>query len=133
MKRTKEKRKLALSELNTEDNFEAWKKKEMTVAIDLDGTLVHDAKTLSDVSFTPLKGVSEFTTRLKNLGCTIVIHTARPHTQFKQIRDALYRNGIIFDSIVCAKVPAHLYIDNRGLRFNGNYEEVIEFIGKMVK
>lgn len=119
--------------IDPDPNLEGFKKKKRIISLDLDGTLVEDATTIMDLSFRPIKGAREFTRKLKKDGFEIFIYTARPNTQAKEIRNALVKNGILFDHVICNKIIAHYYLDNRAIRFEGDYKKVLKKIKETIK
>jgi len=105
-----------------------------TVCIDFDGTIIRLSKSF-DKFEELLPGSKEALQELKDLGCKIIIHTARPYQNghFKEIAEYLQKSGVPFDEInsnsecewKSIKPLAHLYIDDRGLRFEGDWEKTL--------
>jgi len=103
-----------------------WKWK--TIALDYDGTLTED--NLIDVTDAPIiEGADVFTNKLKDEGWEVNIFTCRPSRQRKAIEANLRKQGVHFEHIsFYGKPDAELYVDNRGLRFNGNWNEIYDWI-----
>ncbi len=93
--------------------------------IDFDGVLnTYDGWCGEDELFQPREGSLEF---LKNLSedYAIYIFTARDREKVYKwmIRHQLYH---YIQDVTNKKEPAHLYIDDRALSFNGDYNKIIE-------
>lgn len=105
------------------------------ICIDFDNTLVEELP-----SFDPnnvgeiLPGAKEGVDRLRELGYKIIIFTVRENKEV--VKKALVANGIQFDVINeriatfsnSPKPYADYYIDDRGLRFQGDWNSIVEFI-----
>lgn len=112
-----------------------------TICIDFDGVI-------SEYTGWKGKGVfgnlvpktQESMQKLKELGWTIIIHTTRSETDL--VKEYLDKYSISYDYINfnpeninagchIGKPIAHVYLDDRGVRFTGNWEgtlkEIIEF------
>jgi hypothetical protein len=84
----------------------------------------------------PIKGAAQYTTLLKDHGWTIIIHTTRLENEHIEIY--LNENGIKYDYINhnpnqpmpsnMGKPYANIYLDDRGLNFNGDWEETFDKI-----
>lgn len=85
---------------------------DLPIAVDFDGTLA--------VSVWPDPGIGAPIRRnivkvreLYRAGYQIVIHTARPHTDSLDLSLWLMDHNVPFDRIVCDKLLARLYVDDR--------------------
>lgn len=102
-----------------------WKYK--VVAIDYDGTLVENVSPLTNG--TKIKNADLVTKVLKSYGWEIIVFTCRPNYQRLELEDNLRKQNIIFDYIAFYTKPiASLYIDNKGIRFEGNWIDMLEWI-----
>jgi len=54
-------------------------------------------------------------TEIHKAGFKIVVHTARPWSDYPVIEDWLVKRGIPFRAIVCGKLLAHRYVDDRAI------------------
>ena len=96
------------------------------LAVDFDGVIANYDGWKGDDHFgTPLPGVAEALQELKKRGWLIVIWTTRGNVE--QLRNYLNCFGIPYDSInevssreyAKQKISADVYLDDRGLRFEG--------------
>lgn len=83
-------------------------------AVDLDGTLAEPAWPDPGIG-DPIFGNVMKLRQLVRAGKKIVIHTARPWSDYELIESWLNQNLIHFDRIVCGKLLAHRYIDDRAI------------------
>ncbi len=92
------------------------------ISIDYDDTLVEGMKSTKGKA---LKGAVEFTNKLKKDGWEIIISTCRPDWQVVEIRENLEKQGFKFDMILpYTKPKAKYYIDDRAIKFNGNFDKI---------
>lgn len=108
------------------------------VCVDYDGTLFPFGYLDADPE--PLPGAAEAMRRLQAHGYRIVVFTSRMsptwlastgHTAAEaseRVAASLRRHGIPFDDITADKVPAAWYIDDRALRFDGDWPPITDFI-----
>ena len=104
------------------------------ICVDFDGVIAEFTDDLNDFG-SLIPGAPEAISELKALGYRIIIYTARPSHQEHKERLASYlqTHGIPFDEINtnshCAweteKPVADLYIDDRALRFEGNWNHTV--------
>jgi hypothetical protein len=114
------------------------------VAIDFDGTIVENEYP----NIGPLKENAIRCIRLlKEIGCYIIITSCRTNTklhpnlaerltQVRIIKDFLERNNIPFDEIddgSQGKVFADVYIDDRAVRFENNWEEIVRIVNLLME
>ena len=103
----------------------------MRVAIDFDNTITHKSKF-------PVTGqlnieAKEFLYKLKELGCYLILHTARTGRYKKEAVDLCSAWGLPIDEVAegNSKVDAHYYVDDRSqklyiLDFDKEYENIKE-------
>jgi hypothetical protein len=93
-----------------------------TICLDFDGVL-NDYKQWDgeDKLFKPREGVANFLLRLRQLGYDIIICSCREPAK---IRPWLIEHGlsVYIKDVVTKKPPALVYLDDRGLKFEGNYD-----------
>jgi hypothetical protein len=94
-----------------------------TVCIDLDYTLCA-CETGSYADAIPLDGAVEAVADLRRQGWLVVIHTARHFNHWRTTQDWLARHGFEYDQIVFGKPPARFYVDDRAIRFEGDWHAV---------
>lgn len=86
------------------------------LAVDFDGTL---AESMPDYSIGP--PITENIAKLlkcSEKGYKIIIHTARHWEEYKPIEEWLDQYNVPYKAIVCGKVLAHRYIDDRNIDIN---------------
>ena len=113
----------------------------MIIAIDFDSCIAHyNGWKGIDAFGTPIEGVSEALTDLKNQGHRIIIHTCRIPTL--ALQNYLKTNNIPFDDInenpwshldndnpnIKRKIQADVYVDDKAIIFTGNWEETLQDI-----
>lgn len=113
------------------------------VAIDFDGTIVED----ESPKIGPLKkDVVSSINVLKDLGCYIIITSCRtsslihPSVTERQVKkqimeNFLRENNIPFDEVddgTHGKVVADAYIDDRAIKFEDNWNEIVRIINLMM-
>ena len=88
----------------------------------------------------PLPGAVAAMQRLKAAGYRIVIFTSRlsptwlastkytASDMLDHIEAVLRRDGIPFDQVTAEKVPAVWYVDDRALRFDGDWQPIADYI-----
>ncbi len=106
----------------------------MIIAVDFDGTVVnHEYPKIG-----PLKeGVREALTAFKKAGHKIAIWTCRAGEEEREVRLFLNENKIPYDTVNTPvqgsdlgtrKIYADVYIDDKGLRFEDNWDEIRRLI-----
>ena len=88
------------------------------LAVDLDGTLAQDVwspTTYKNPIGPPIPGNLVKLQAAVAQGYKIVIHTARPSSDYEAIETWLLEHGIPFRSIVTGKVLAYRYVDDRAI------------------
>ena len=91
-----------------------------TIAIDIDGTLVSDERALTDAG---MDGRIRALNALRGDGWDVVVHTARPVSQYRRTEKQLAARAISWSTIVYGKPNADLFIDDRGLLLPGEAME----------
>lgn len=94
----------------------------MIIAIDFDATLVVGDK--------PIKGAREALNNLREKGHKIVIHSCNNKNWIENVmRNNDMRYDWIWDQV--GKPIASVYIDDRGLHFNGDWEQTLAAVDVM--
>jgi hypothetical protein len=91
------------------------------IAVDLDGTLAEGVWTPEnpvDTIGAPIQHGLNQCARYSSVGWKIVIHTSRPWYHYEMIEEWLEKHGVPFRRIVCGKLFAHRYVDDRGVPAN---------------
>ncbi len=106
----------------------------MIIAVDFDGTIVnHEYPHIG-----PLKEGAEKALRaFRKAGHKIIIWTCRHSENEKAVRDFLTKENIPFDTINMPipgsdlgtrKLYADIYIDDKGIRYSDNWDEIRQLI-----
>jgi len=99
-----------------------------TIMIDLDGVLNNYTK-YDENSIPEIKeGAKEFIEKLYSTAkYELILFTTRNP---KMATNWLVKNGIYkyFKDVTNVKLPAYLYLDDRGVQFNGNFEDTLKQI-----
>ena len=111
-----------------------------TIIIDFDGTLCKFA--FPDVG-PPEPGIKEALTKLKELGYRVCIHSVRTATYWgdrkrkhhiQVIEKFMKENELPYDEILVDKNMdkpiAEVYVDDRAIRYEGNWLEIIKILGE---
>ena len=115
----------------------------MRICIDIDGTIC-PVKNLTESygDLAPLKGAVEKINLLKRQGHYIIFCTARHMKscdsnigkvvalQAHTLIEWLKRHGFVYDELWFGKPYAHVYIDDKALRFNGSWDEINDHVFK---
>lgn len=117
--------------------------KKRTICIDFDGVIHDYSKGYQgkDVFGDMVPGADTATSVLRDKGWIIIIYTTRPDT--KALRDWLKEKGVLFDyinenpsqpkdSVGGSKLIADIYLDDRAVRFNGEWDWVINDIASFI-
>ena len=111
-------------------DFEIIEKKNLTIGIDLDGTICAESKGEDFLQVRldaiPLPGAKEALDKLRNKGYYIVIYTGRNISWHEKTEQWLCKNKIYFDKLICEKLPLNLYIGNEAIHFDGNWKKTME-------
>lgn len=117
-------------------------KKSKTICIDFDGVLSEYSEGFQgkDVFGDMVKGSDSATQLLKEKGWTIIVYTTRPVTD--ALKKWLDDNSISYDYInenpnqpedaKSSKLMADIYLDDRGMRFDGNWDWTIRSIASFM-
>lgn len=87
-------------------------------AVDFDGTLCYSTWTVGNPNAVPGPPIWSNVTKLHRLveaGRKVIIHTARPSSDYELIESWLNYHKIPFDRIVTGKLLAARYIDDRAV------------------
>jgi len=98
-----------------------------TVVIDVDGVLVHWSPTAPANIKAVVDRARESLIKLRRMGLTIHLYTARPVEQKEELSKALKDLGFVFDHLTCGKPAGFIYLDDRAVRFR-NWEDAMKWI-----
>jgi len=97
-----------------------------TFCFDMDGVICNiDNEFYCDR--TPIKKTIELIGFLRDEGDLIIIHTGRHINELVDTKNWLEDNGVYYDHLQFGKPVADVYIDDKALRFNGEWtKETLE-------
>jgi len=108
------------------------------LCIDFDGVLYPRDELFASPA--PIPGAKAAMQRLRRAGYKLVIFTSRLSPTYLDaqgedfgeqrayVEGLLERDGIPFDDVTAEKVPAAVYLDDRALRFDDNWNAVTDFV-----
>ena len=117
--------------------------KKKRIMVDLDGTIHAYEKGWNNGKLgSVIKGAKEAIDELHNKGFEIIIFTTRASSEIlhkkiskdKMVSDIekwLDKNDIYYDDITSEKIEAVMYIDDRAIRFNGDWIETMKEVKKV--
>jgi hypothetical protein len=100
-----------------------------TVCLDFDGVL-HSYRSgwcgATIIPDPPIHGTREAVARLREQYC-VVVYSTRCHSEEgrQAVKNWLQRHDIVVDDVCEHKPPALVYIDDRAIRFRGNWDDVL--------
>ncbi len=108
--------------------------KQKIVCVDLDGTIAHYKEWEGEDHFgEPVPGARDALGKLRDMGWTVIVYTTRSNRE--KIKQYLEQNSIPFDYInespfqpanaVGGKIYAQVYVDDRAIQFNGNWQDTL--------
>lgn len=95
------------------------------LAVDLDWTL---ARSTSGPEYTLTEPIPENVEKLRacvEKGYKVIIHTSRHWEDYSYIEDWLNEHNIPFKAIVCGKILAHRYIDDKAIPADANWVDYL--------
>lgn len=104
-----------------------------TICFDFDGVIhsyINGWQGAENIPDAPVKGIKEVIDKLRETGNKVVVQSSRAQTEAgkQAIVEYLNKNNIIADDVTSQKPAAFVYIDDRGLSFNGNTDGLFEAI-----
>lgn len=96
------------------------------LGVDFDQTIA-DNTGFPDFKMTqPLDGAHDALTALVNEGYKIIVYTARGWSDHGEIREFMKKHELPYHEIVCGKLLAKYYIDDRNLAFDGDWKKITD-------
>lgn len=102
----------------------------MQIIVDLDGTICTEEKTYSRSLAKPIPGAIDAINRLYESGNTIIIYSARTWMEYEMTFNWLKVHGVNFHQLILGKPIGDVWIDDRALRFEDNWDFVL---GELLK
>ncbi len=97
------------------------KEGQVTLAIDIDGTIFEYDTYTKNQWGEPIEGAIDTINELKNkYNCYIILHTARGNDERKALENYLANNKLQYNELVMNKPIADMYIDDRAVKFIAN-------------
>ncbi len=100
----------------------------MQIIIDLDGTICTEERTFSRSLAKPKENAIETVNKLFDLGHTIIIYTARTWMEFEMTTDWLKKNNIKYHQLFMGKPVGDVWIDDRAISFNNNWNDIFNLL-----
>ncbi len=100
-------------------------RKPISIMVDLDGVISTEERVFDRPLAKPIAGAREALQRLKAAGHTIVIYTARGWAEYNVTRHWLDQHDMPYDAIHMGKPIAHVWIDDRAIRFR-NWQQTLD-------
>lgn len=99
----------------------------MAICLDFDGVLNTYTEYLGDdILFEPAKGVETFLEKLQHeFEQPLIVHTARDKLKVENWLNE-YELSQYITEVTPIKKPAVVYIDDRGLKFEGNFKKTLK-------
>lgn len=94
------------------------------LSVDFDETIVHNSGFPDYIPNHPVKGAIQALKNLDKKGYKIIVYTARPWGDYSNIEDWLLEYGVPFRRIVCGKLLAKWYIDDRNFGTTIDWKEI---------
>ena len=100
--------------------------------VDFDGVIADYGEGFQGVGAygEPLPGVAGALHRLAADGWRIIVLTARQNAEVPFIQRYLDKHGIPYSKVTTRKPNAHVYVDDRGLRFDGDWKKTLREISE---
>ncbi len=113
-----------MNELKFMNPTKDWKE---TICIDFDGVIAkYDGWKGPDFFGKPKEGARDFLEKAMSAGFKIVIFTLRPG---EKVLDWFEKHKLPLPKLITnSKVPALVYVDDRGLKFDGNFDSLFHEI-----
>ena len=103
-----------------------------TIVFDCDGVIhsyVSGWEGEDTISDPPVKGIKETLEKLsKDYKIVVVSSRCKTREGINAIIDYMEKNKLYYDEIMAHKPPAKLYIDDRGVQFNGDVDKLLHDI-----
>lgn len=100
----------------------AQREKLIWIAVDFDGTIATSSWSADNPNALPgdvLPEVREKLEAIHTVGKKIVVHTSRGYADYEIIESYMNHHRLPFDKIICGKLLAEKYIDDRNSDING--------------
>jgi hypothetical protein len=99
----------------------------------MDGTICTEEKTFSRSLAKPLKNAIGAINKLYDEGHTIIIYTSRTWMEYEMTTSWLKQHKIKYHQLYMGKPIGDIWIDDRAIRFQNNWEEIIDKINEKYK
>lgn len=94
----------------------------------MDGTICTEERTFSRSLAKPKKDAADMINKLYNDGHIIIIYTARTWMEYEMTEYWLNKNNIKYHQLFMGKPVGDIWIDDRAIQFNNNWDEIYKTI-----
>lgn len=102
----------------------------MQIIIDMDGTICSEERMYSRCLAKPKEGAVNAVNSLHDAGNTIIIYSARTWVEYEMTVDWLSRYGVKYHQLFMGKPVGDVWIDDRAIQFEDNWNEIIEKLSR---
>lgn len=99
---------------------------ELGNGVDFDHTIANSTGHPYYIPTTPIEGVDRFLNELVRRGEKIVIHTSRADADKHKIEKWMRHYNLPFHDVACGKRLFRRYFDDKAVRFDGDWDKIIE-------
>ncbi len=109
------------------------KKEELKwIGVDWDDTIFLNNGYPDFIPTKPIQDAVESLRKLVKKGFKIIIYTARPWSDYQLIEDLCIKHKIPARRIICGKPLFKFFIDDKAIRFTGNWKETLKEVDKSI-
>jgi len=98
------------------------------VGVDFDGTIFETSGYPDYEPTTIIPGAKEGLEKIVAMGYKVVIFTARPWSDLYLIKYLVKEYDLPVDQIICGKPLFHLLVDDRNVKFTGDWKDAVDQI-----
>lgn len=99
------------------------------VLCDFDNTIAYNSGHPDYILTKPTMYAREALGKMKKAGFKVVVYTARPWSEYKEVEDFLLKHKLPFRRIICGKPLGKYIIDDKAIRYRGNWDDTLKEMG----